>query len=293
MKKIKTCIFPVAGLGTRFLPATKSIPKEMLVVVDKPLIQYAVEEAKAAGIERFVFVTSMGKTAIEDHFDTNPILEQTLLRRNRQVDLDLLQSISLEPGQAVYVRQNAPLGLGHAVLCARHLVDQENFALILADDLVLNPKPCLQQMMEAHQSADGNMVAVMDVPKDQTNKYGILDVKDSQGQKITAHTVVEKPTPEKAPSNVAIIGRYVLSRKIFDYLENQAEGAGGEVQLTDAIQAMSHETPITGFRYEGTRFDCGTKSGWLEANLAFAYTQPDLWAGLQHVVQKYCLPTAA
>ncbi len=293
MKKIKTCIFPVAGLGTRFLPATKSIPKEMLVVVDKPLIQYAVEEAKAAGIERFVFVTSMGKTAIEDHFDTNPILEQTLAKRGRSEDLGRLQSISLEPGQAVYVRQNAPLGLGHAVLCAQHLVDEDNFALILADDLVLNPKSCLQQMIEAHQESDGNMVAVMDVAKDQTDKYGILDVQETQGTKVRAKTVVEKPAPAVAPSNVAIIGRYILNKKIFHHLAQQTEGAGGEIQLTDAIQAMAFQTPITGFRYEGVRFDCGTKKGWLEANLAFAYTQPDLWNGLQDIIQKYCLPAAA
>jgi UTP--glucose-1-phosphate uridylyltransferase len=287
MKKIKTCIFPVAGLGSRFLPATKSIPKEMLVVVDKPLIQYAVEEAKAAGIERFIFVTSQGKSAIEDHFDSSPVLEETLKKRGKNIEVERLEALRLDPGQAVYIRQHAPLGLGHAVLCAQHLVNEDAFALILADDLVLSEEPCLRQMIQQYNSQDGNMVGVMEVPMEQTHRYGILDVLQQKGEKILAHDVVEKPSLEKSPSNIAIIGRYILNQNIFSYLQNQTPGAGGEIQLTDAIQAMIKEIPLCGYRYKGQRFDCGTKEGWLEANLAFAYAQPDLRMSLQKNLKKY------
>ncbi len=287
MKKIKTCIFPVAGLGSRFLPATKSIPKEMLVVVDKPLIQYAVEEAKAAGIERFIFVTSQGKSAIEDHFDSSPVLEETLRKRGKNVEVERLEALRLDPGQAIYIRQQAPLGLGHAVLCAQHLVNEDAFALILADDLVLAETPCLQQMIQEYNPQDGNMVGVMEVPMEQTNRYGILDVFQNKGEKVLARNVVEKPSLEKSPSNIAIIGRYILNQSIFGYLKNQTPGAGGEIQLTDAIQAMIKEVPLCGYRYKGQRFDCGTKEGWLEANLAFAFEQPDLRINLQKNLQKY------
>lgn len=287
MKKIKTCVFPVAGLGSRFLPATKSIPKEMLVVVDKPLIQYAVEEAKAAGIERFIFVTSQGKSAIEDHFDSVPVLEETLRRRGKYAELMQLEELRLQPGQAVYIRQQSPLGLGHAVLCARHLVNEDAFALILADDLVLAEKPCLRQMIEAYENGDGNMVGVMEVPLEQTNRYGILDIEKHDGSKIRAKNVVEKPEPQKTPSNVAIIGRYVLSQKIFGYLQNQKPGTGGEIQLTDGIQAMLKDVSLCGYRYQGQRFDCGTKEGWLEANIAFAYQNPELRESLRKTFQKY------
>ncbi|MCX7338238.1 MAG: UTP--glucose-1-phosphate uridylyltransferase [Alphaproteobacteria bacterium] len=291
MKKVKTCIFPVAGLGSRFLPATKSIPKEMLVVVDKPLIQYAVEEAKAAGIERFIFVTSQGKSAIEDHFDSSRILEETLRERGKEFELGLLQQIRLDPGQAVYIRQQAPLGLGHAVLCARQLVNEDAFALILADDLVLSSSStngsCLGQMMKNYTLYDGNMVGVMDVPPEETKRYGILDVLGRQGSKVRAKNVVEKPSADQAPSTTAIIGRYILNSEIFGYLEQQTPGAGGEIQLTDAIQAMIHEAPLTGFFFEGERFDCGTKEGWLEANIAYAWADPELRKKLQEIVKKY------
>ncbi|NBT85245.1 MAG: UTP--glucose-1-phosphate uridylyltransferase [Alphaproteobacteria bacterium] len=287
MKKIKTCVFPVAGLGSRFLPATKSIPKEMLVVVDKPLIQYAVEEAKAAGIERFIFVTSQGKSAIEDHFDSAPVLEETLRRRGKHAELLQLEELRLQPGQAVYIRQQSPLGLGHAVLCARHLVNEDAFALILADDLVLAEKPCLRQMIEAYENRDGNMVGVMEVPLEHTNRYGVLDIEKHDGQKIRAKNVVEKPIPQKSPSDVAIIGRYILNQKIFGYLQDQKPGAGGEIQLTDGIQTMLNKVPLCGYRYQGQRFDCGTKEGWLEANLAFAYADPELRDGLHKAFQKY------
>lgn len=287
MKPIKTCIFPVAGLGSRFLPATKSIPKEMLVVVDKPLIQYAVEEAKAAGIERFIFVTSQGKSAIEDHFDSSPSLEAILKQRGKHQELQSLESLRLNPGQAIYIRQHAPLGLGHAVLCARELVNEDAFAIILADDLVLAEDPCLKQMVDAYEPAEGNMVGVMDVAYDHTNRYGILKVAYDTGKKVYAKDVFEKPAIEVAPSRIAIIGRYILKKEIFDYLQQQKPGAGGEIQLTDAIQAMITKQALCGFRYGGQRFDCGTKEGWLEANIAFAATSSQLRLNLKNVLEKY------
>lgn len=287
MSKIRTCVFPVAGLGTRFLPATKSIPKEMLVVVDKPLIQYAVEEAKAAGIERFIFITSMGKSAIEDHFDAMPILEQTLHSRGKTRELALIQNACLNPGQAIYVRQQRPLGLGHAIYCAKELIEDDAFAVILADDLVQHTTPCLKQMIDAYSTADGNMVGVMDVAPTDVNRYGILAVSADNGGKVTAGDVVEKPAPEKAPSRTAIIGRYVLQRGIFDKLANQSQGTGGEIQITDAIQAMMPQTPLTGYRFAGTRYDCGTKFGWLEANLAFALDDPELQEHLGNTYRQH------
>ena len=284
---IKTCIFPVAGLGSRFLPATKSIPKEMLVVVDKPLIQYAVEEAKAAGIERFIFVTSQGKSAIEDHFDRLQLLEQTLEKRKK---FDLLHKIvepALEPSQAVYVRQPAPLGLGHAILCARHLIQDEAFAVILADDLILSKTPCLKQMIDAYHPDDGNMVATMVVDPNHVSRYGILTIKEAIEQKIRAESVVEKPARDVAPSCSAVIGRYILRHELLDTLLKQPAGAGAEIQLTDAIQRMIPETPLTGYSYEGERFDCGTKEGWLEANIAFACQNEEVYAHLVPMLKRY------
>jgi UTP--glucose-1-phosphate uridylyltransferase len=284
MTNIKTCVFPVAGLGTRFLPATKSIPKEMLVVVDKPLIQYAVEEARAAGITRFIFITSMGKSAIEDHFDSIVVLEQTLQQRGKMHELKLVKSICLDPGQAIYVRQHSPLGLGHAVLCAQNLINEEAFAVILADDLVLSNTPCLKQMINAYQASDGNMVGVMNVADDHVNRYGILKTSNNTGQKTFASDVVEKPNIGEAPSNTAIIGRYILKKEIFTFLNQQKEGAGNEIQLTDSIQRMLPETKLCGFQFEGKRFDCGTKQGWLQANIAFALDDPELHS---HVVSSF------
>ena len=284
---IKTCIFPVAGLGSRFLPATKSIPKEMMVVVDKPLIQYAVEEAKAAGIERFIFVTSQGKAAIEDHFDSCPTLEGALRARGKEQELSLIESIKLNPGQAIYIRQQAPLGLGHAVLCAQEMVNEDAFAVILADDLVLADRPCLQQMVQAYQPDEGNMVGVMDVPYEQTNRYGILKISQDCNQKVFAEGVVEKPEIDQASSRVAVIGRYILNKKIFEHLRTQKPGVGGEFQLTDAIQKMIAGGGLCGFRFQGQRFDCGTKEGWLEANMAFAYADPELQGHLKTIFKKY------
>jgi UTP--glucose-1-phosphate uridylyltransferase len=285
---IRTAVFPVAGLGTRFLPATKASPKEMLVVVDKPLIQYAVEEARDSGIENFIFVTSHGKSAIEDHFDVNYSLEQMLEHRGKAAELDILRAYQLDPGQAVFIRQQIPLGLGHAVWCARHLVGNQSFALILADDLILSQKPCLSQMMDAYQELGGNVVAVMDVAPEHVDRYGILDVTKDNGVHVQAKGVVEKPAIKKSPSNTAIVGRYILQPEIFKILGQQQNGKGGEIQLTDAFPALIKDMPFHGLRFEGQRFDCGLKEGWLEANLAFAYTRPDLKDHLLASIEKHC-----
>lgn len=285
---IRTAVFPVAGLGTRFLPATKASPKEMLVVVDKPLIQYAVEEAQGAGIENFIFITSHGKAAIEDHFDVNFSLEQMLEQRGKIAELAALRQSQLIPGQAVFIRQQAPLGLGHAVWCARHLVGNQPFALMLADDLILAKKPCLSQMVEAYEQLGGNVVAVMDVEPTHVSRYGILDIRQDNGIHVRAKNVVEKPSPDKAPSNTAIVGRYILQPEIFEILGRQQSGTGGEIQLTDSFPALMDNMPFHGIRFEGTRFDCGLKEGWLEANLAFAYARADLRDHLRTSIEKHC-----
>ncbi|MBA4249675.1 MAG: UTP--glucose-1-phosphate uridylyltransferase [Candidatus Puniceispirillum sp.] len=286
---IKTCVFPVAGLGSRFLPATKSIPKEMLVVVDKPLIQYAVEEAKAAGIERFIFVTSQGKSAIEDHFDRLPLLEQTLEKRKKINLLSKIIETALPPSQAIYVRQPFPLGLGHAILCAQHLIQEEAFAVILADDIILSQKSCMKQMIESYRPGDGNMVATMMVEPEHVSRYGILTVESEEDKKVRASAVVEKPTLEDAPSRFAVIGRYILKKSIFGFLDRQNPGAGSEIQLTDSIQKMIPETALTGFSFDGERYDCGTKEGWLEANIAFACQDENMLSYLGPMLRRYAL----
>lgn len=285
---VRTAVFPVAGLGTRFLPATKASPKEMLVVVDKPLIQYAVEEARDTGIENFIFITSHGKAAIEDHFDINGSLERMLECRGKTAELAILRSSQLTPGQAVFIRQQAPLGLGHATWCARQMVGNEPFALILADDLILAPKPCLSQMVEAYQQLGGNVVAVMDVAPEHVDRYGILDVLRDDGVHVQAKGVVEKPAIGKAPSCTAIVGRYILQPEIFTILERQQTGEGGEIQLTDSFSALIKDMPFHGVRFDGQRFDCGLKEGWLEANLAFAHARPDLRGHLLSAIEKHC-----
>ena len=275
MTKIKTAVFPVAGLGTRFLPITKVIAKEMLVVVDKPLIQYAVEEAKDAGIEKFIFVSSRGKNAIEDHFDSAPILEEALKERKKFRDLQKVIDSELNSGQAVFIRQHSPKGLGHAVHCAHNLVQENAFAVILADDLVQAPRGCLKQMVDAYEEADGNLIAVESIPPSETFRYGVLDVESEHNRKIKTKGIIEKPLPDEAPSTMAAIGRYVLKTSIFDYLKNAKAGLANEIQLTDALQNMIPDTPLTGFRYEGKRYDCGMKIGWLEANIAFSLQDKD------------------
>ena len=287
-RPVRTAIFPVGGLGVRFLPATKAVPKEMLPVVDKPLIQYAVEEAKAAGIEQFVFVTGRGKTAIEDHFDHSYELHATLVERDKKRELDLVADILPVAGQVAYVRQQVPLGLGHAVWCARHLAAGEPVAVLLADDLVKGEVPCLKQMVDVHARVGGNLVAVMDVPREHTKRYGILDAEAEEGRLVRAKGVVEKPTPDKAPSTLAVIGRYILEPEVFDHLGRIGRGAGNEIQLTDALARMiGGKTPFHGFRFEGRRFDCGDKVGFLEATIAYALARPELASEVRRMMDEH------
>lgn len=286
MQKVRTAVFPVGGLGTRFLPATKSMPKEMLPVVDKPLIQYAFEEAKAAGIEQFVFVTGRNKDAIEDHFDHAYELQDALHEHNKKELLARVSGWLPEAGAVSFVRQMNPLGLGHAVWCARHLVGSEPFAVLLADDLVQAQTPCLKQMIDAY-SAGSNLAAVMDVPREHTWRYGVLDVAEDDGRLAKARAVVEKPEPEKAPSTLSIIGRYVLDPAIFAVLEHQKQGKHGEIQLTDALASMLPHTPLVGLRFEGTRFDCGEVAGYIEANIAFGLARSDVKPTLSAVLKRY------
>jgi len=270
---IKKAIFPVGGLGTRFLPATKALPKEMLPVVDKPLIQYAVEEAAAAGIEEFIFVTGRNKTAIEDHFDHSFELEETLLAKGKAAALATVRGMIHEPGTVAYVRQQEPAGLGHAVWCARHLIHDEPVAVLLADDLIFGSS-CLAEMVASYQG--GNMVAVMDVPKSETGSYGIITPGADHGQLVEVSGLVEKPDPANAPSNIGVVGRYIIEPGVFAQLGTQDRGAGNEVQLTDALARQIGEVPFHGFRFSGERFDCGSKIGFLQANIAFAMSRDDL-----------------
>ena len=288
-KRVRKAVFPVGGLGTRFLPATKAMPKEMLPVVDKPLIQYAVEEARAAGIEEFIFVTGRSKTAIEDHFDHSYELEGTLNERGKEAQIAAINSWVPAPGQVAYTRQQQPLGLGHAVWCARNLVGDEPFAVLLADDLILAQKPCLKQMVEAHEETGGNIVAVMEVPREHTNRYGILDIARDDGRLVTVKGVVEKPDPKHAPSNLSIIGRYVLQGEVFGHLARIGRGAGGEIQLTDALaELIGGDKPFLGLRFDGRRFDCGDKVGFLQANIAFALARPDMAGEVRKILSEYC-----
>jgi len=285
-QRIRKAVFPVAGLGTRFLPATKAMPKEMLTLVDRPLIQHAVDEARAAGIEQFIFVNSRGKGALEDHFDNNNDLKRTLEAKGKTHALELLASTDIDSGQLLFTRQREPLGLGHAVWCARHLVGQEPFAILLADDVVLAEKPCLKQMIEAYNEVGGNMVAVTDVPRDQTNRYGILDVESDDGRLAKVKGLVEKPAPDKAPSTLSVIGRYILQPEIFYELEAKQIGAGGEIQLTDSMARLIGKQPFHGLRYEGTRYDCGDKIGFIEANVAFALAHPEMGGDVRAALKK-------
>ena len=263
---IKKAIFPVGGLGTRFLPATKAMPKEMLPVVDKPLIQYAVEEAAEAGVEEFIFVTGRNKTAIEDHFDHSFELEETLAAKGKDEALHLVKDMLHNPGSVFYVRQQQPAGLGHAVWCARHLVGSEPVAVLLADDLILGAS-CVKEMVDAYKA--GNMVAVMDVPHEQTGSYGIVTPGADDGRIVQVKSLVEKPDPSSAPSNIAVVGRYIITPEVFETLAAQERGAGGEIQLTDALAKQIGKAPFHGVRFSGERFDCGSKLGFLQANVAF------------------------
>jgi UTP--glucose-1-phosphate uridylyltransferase len=293
MRRVRKAIFPVGGLGTRFLPATKAMPKEMLPVVDKPLIQYAVEEAHAAGIEEIIFVTGRGKTAIEDHFDHSYELQSVLAERGKVVELEALRQWLPPPGQVAYTRQQEPLGLGHAVWCARNLIGDEPFAVLLADDLVLADVPCLKQMVDAHAKVGGNMVAVMEVPRAHTYRYGVLDIDREVGDLIAVKGLVEKPEPEKAPSTLTIIGRYILQPEVMQHLGSKERGAGGEIQLTDALAKTIGDGPFHGFRFKGTRFDCGDKIGFFEANIAFALSRQDLGPAVREVIRRYAALSAS
>jgi UTP--glucose-1-phosphate uridylyltransferase len=276
-RTVTKAIFPVAGLGTRFLPATKSVPKEIMTLVDRPLIQYAIDEARAAGIKEFIFVTSRGKGALEDYFDHAPQLEQQLRQKGKTELLKTLESSNMESGAIAYIRQHKAMGLGHAVWCARRLISDEPFAVILPDDVIAGEKPCLQQMVEAYEQTGGNMVAAIEVPEKKTSSYGILDIEDESGAVVGVKGMVEKPKAGQAPSNLAVIGRYILSPAVLENLNAFETGAGGEIQLTDAIASEIGKNPgVFGYRFQGQRFDCGSKAGFLQATVAFGLARDDL-----------------
>lgn len=274
MKKLRKAVFPVGGLGTRFLPATKAMPKEMLTVVDKPLIQYAVDEAREAGIEQMIFVTGRGKSALEDHFDISYELETTM--RERDKALDAIEGTRFRPGEVIYVRQQEPIGLGHAIWCARHIVGDEPFAIFLPDELMVGAPGCMKQMVEAYDAVGGNIVCALEVAPEETRKYGIISPGAVNGKLTEVLGLVEKPAPGTAPSNLMIPGRYILQPEVMRVLENQARGAGNEIQLTDAMAQMIGTQPFHGFRFEGRRFDCGDKAGFITANIALALDRGDI-----------------
>ena len=282
MQAIRKAVFPVAGLGTRFLPATKAMPKEMLPVVDRPLIQHVVDEARAAGIEHFIFVTGRNKAVIEDHFDRQFELEHTLTERQRRNDLELLARDLPGPGTASFTRQQQPLGLGHAVWCARELVGHEPFALLLPDVLVQHEPGCLAQMIDAARNIErANVIAVERVPPERVHMYGVVGIGKREGDLFSLTQMVEKPSPETAPSNLIITGRYILQPEIFDILASEKRGAGGEIQLTDAMIELARTQPFYALEFEGRSFDCGSKVGFLAANIAYALERSDIAAAVR------------
>lgn len=289
---ISKAVFPVGGLGTRFLPATKAIPKEMLPVVDKPLIQYAVEEAYAAGVREMIFVTGRHKRAIEDHFDTAYELESELEQAGKNALLELVHSVKPDDMDCVYVRQPRALGLGHAVLCAERLVGNEPFAVLLADDLMLGHEQhrggatVLQQMVQAYESHRGTILAVQDVPRADTRRYGVVDVRGVSAPVAEVFGMVEKPVPEVAPSTLAVAGRYILTPAVFESIRRQPRGAGGEIQLTDGIAALIGTEQVFAYRYEGKRYDCGSKQGFLEATIDLALANPELSTSVRMHMQR-------
>ncbi len=285
---IKKAIFPVAGLGTRFLPATKAMPKEMLPVVDKPIIQYAVEEALASGIEQLIFVTGRGKTPLENHFDTSYELEDTLRKRGKDDLLKTVESLVPKSGTIVYTRQSEPLGLGHAIWCARDIVGDEPFAVLLADDLIKSEVPVLHQMIREYDRLRASLVAAIEVPREHTHRYGILEAEKAYNGTVRIKSMIEKPRPEDSPSNLAVIGRYIFTPRIFDFLAELKRGAGNEVQLTDSMVSLLEEQPIFGYKFQGTRFDCGDKAGFVMANLAFALERPEMKDTLKEYIMNEC-----
>lgn len=287
MRRVRKVVFPVGGLGTRFLPATKSLPKEMLPVVDKPIIHYAFEEARDSGIEQFIFVTGRNKTAIDNHFDHAYELQSILGSKDKREALKEVTGWMPEPGQIFFTRQQESKGLGHAVWCARHLIGDEPFAVVLPDDMILSQTPCLKQMIDAHAQTGGNMVATMEVPREMTRNYGVIAPESESGALVKVQGLVEKPLPEEAPSTLAVVGRYILQPEIFRVLDGQDKGAGGEIQLTDAINAMAAQTTTHGLRFEGRRYDCGNRLGFIEANIAFALSRPDMKDRMQKMLREY------
>jgi UTP--glucose-1-phosphate uridylyltransferase len=286
VQRVRKAVLPVAGLGTRFLPATKAVPKELLTVVDRPLIQYAVEECLAAGIDEFVFVTGRNKGALEDHFDVAYELEATLEQRRKHSELALTQESNLAAGNAIFTRQQRPLGLGHAVWCARHWIGNEPFAVLLPDELTLGSPNCTARLVEAHGRTGGSVVAVMDVPREHTNRYGIAAVEKEKNGLSEIVGMVEKPKPQDAPSTLALIGRYVLMPEVFEYLDKKETGAGGEIQLTDAMAKMIGISPFHALRYDGQRYDCGHRLGFLEANVAVSLHRADTAAETREMLNR-------
>ena len=293
-RKVTKAIFPVAGMGTRFLPATKSVPKEIMTLVDRPLIQYAIDEAREAGITEFIFVTSRGKGALEDYFDCAPQLEQILLEKGKPELLTALKATNMESGAIAYIRQHKAMGLGHAVACASRLVADEPFAVILPDDVIAGETSCLKQMVDAYQETGGCMVAAMEVPPARASSYGVLDVKEDMGSMVSVKGMVEKPAPGTEPSNLAVIGRYILTPEIFTNLKGQGEGAGGEIQLTDAIATeIAKGENVFGYRFQGQRYDCGSKAGFLQATVAFALERDDLRDELSQYLERVVVASRA
>lgn len=286
MRKVRKAVFPVAGLGTRFLPATKAIPKEMLTVVDRPVIQYVVDEAREAGIEHFIFVTGRNKAVIEDHFDIQFELYDTLEQRGKQSQLDKLRALQPLPGQTSFTRQQEPLGLGHAVWCARDLVGNEPFALLLPDMIMQSEESCLKGMVELYRRTGNNVVAVQECDPEEAHKYGVVAKGASLHTGFEITGMVEKPAKGTAPSNLYINGRYILQPEIFDLLENQERGAGGEIQLTDAMLRLGKEQTLFGYHYRGDTFDCGSPEGFIEANLAMAMQRPELRSIIEKMMNK-------
>ena len=286
IKPLRKAVFPVGGLGTRFLPATKAMPKEMLPIVDRPLIQYAVDEAMEAGIEQMIFVTGRGKSAIEDHFDIAFELETTMSGRGKS--LEILEATRLKPGAVAYVRQQEPMGLGHAVWCARDIVGDEPFAVLLADDFMVGKPGCLKQMVEAYNKVGGNLICAEEVPDDQTHRYGIITPGTHSGALTQVKGLVEKPAPGTAPSNLSVIGRYILQPEVMRVLEGQGTGAGGEIQLTDAMARMIGDQPFHGLTFDGTRYDCGDKAGFIQANIAVALEREDIGPAVRDFIAGRC-----
>ncbi len=287
MKPVRKAVFPIAGMGTRFLPATKAMPKEMLPVGERPLIQHAFEEAREAGIEEYIFVTGCHKEMLEEHFDCQPELERALESRGKNELLKKIRDSEIPAGKLFTTRQPRALGLGHAVWCAKNLVGNEPFAVLLPDDIVLHRKGCLAQMMEAYAEKGGNIVAVKNVPREETRKYGILDIEQDDGRLASVRGLVEKPEPDKAPSTLSIIGRYILQPEVFSHLDAFETGAGGEIQLTDAMAKLLGRQPFHGLRFQGDHFDCGGVLGFIEANIAYGLSSPDIGGEVGKIIGRY------